>query len=120
MAGGRGGRLEPSPAAGLLSCLAGPHPARPGRAHSLGRAGWEQTSCPKATSPLCRWGQGLGTGMCWGLAAFLVWKENTPFPGMLFVSHAPSLSAACGARRGQTLLWGALSPCLLTVLLKCP
>lgn len=59
-------------------------------------------------------------GMCWGLAAFLGWKENTPLPGMLFVSHEPSLTTARGARRGQILCSGALSPCLLTALLKCP
>lgn len=81
--------------------------------------GWDQTLCRKATSPLCCWGQGLGTGMCWGLAAFLGWNENIPLPGMVFVSHGWSPSAARGAQRGQTLCSGALSPCLLTGL-KCP
>lgn len=56
--------------------------------------------------------------MCWGLAAFLGWKENSPFLGMLFVSHGRSSSPARGAQRGQTLRSGALSPCLLTALLK--
>lgn len=96
------GPPEPPQAAGLLSCL-----AWTGRALSLGGARWERTSCPKATSLLCCWGQGLGMGMCWGLAAFLVWKENTPFPGMLFVSHGQTR----GAQRGQTLYLCALFPC---------
>lgn len=105
------GPLEPRQAAGLPSCL-----IWTGQALSLGRARWERTSCPKATSLLCCWGQGLGMGMCWGLAAFLVWKENTPFPGMLFVSHGQTQALPVGLRGAK--------PCTcahsVTVPLKCP
>lgn len=104
------GPPEPRQAVGLLSCL-----AWTGRALSLGLR-WERTSCPKATSLLCCWGQGLGMGMCWDLAAFLVWKENTPFPGMLFVSHGQTRALPVGLRGAK--------PCTcvhsVTVLLECP
>lgn len=78
------GSPEPSTRAALLPLL-------PPRLSQMGSqpwpARWDQTLCRKATSLLCCWGQGLGTGMCWGLAAFLGWNENIPLPGVVFVSR---------------------------------